>query len=277
MKVTRAQVFQALEATRNRYLFGNQAEEAAELDDQIAYLGRVPGQDLNSMVETAEGTSARLNDALLVKDLRAGFPCGPVTLLGGVAGGLALGAGAATLAQLLKLSEGWTALAAVTAGLGGALLPMAVGMIQTQKLERMAGAAETLKKHRPEIIQHHERSQGPALKVERFLTLARSAETDYLRQGKPSSAARISRVAGFVSDTGRESLVEAFNHIHSQALTDREWRERLTWMEQTPELPALLHSMSEVERLGGDAEAGLEIEFEENSVTIGSVVLPHQG
>ena len=276
MKVVRSQVFQALEATRNRYLFDDRAEEAATLDDEIGILRKVPGDDLDSMAESAERSFERYDGAFMVRDLRAGWPSGPITLLGGVAGGLGGGAGGFALSRFIGISEGWTTVVSLVTGLAGMALPMAIGLYQENQAGKMETATKALKRHRSEIVNFSpEQNSGSSITVEQFAGYAKAAENDYLLAGKPSSAARIARVAEFVNDVGEESLVEAFNEIHRRSLDGGRWRERLDWIETTPELPDLLLSMSQVERVNSVGDDGLDIEFEENSVTIGSVVLPH--
>ncbi|GMU54637.1 MAG: hypothetical protein AMXMBFR33_37830 [Candidatus Xenobia bacterium] len=273
---TRANALRALESKRNQLLVEDRRAEAHQVEQDRRLIARAPGQDLYQMAQLSQERARSLQNSVLAKDARAGWPMGPIGmglgLLGGGLGaavGIALESFHAPIEIALPLG-----LLAVGGGLSLALLPELV----YQRGERAAETSRAIERNFSYIQSFTPPEQGAGqLPMADFLRLAARREGELLSEGHPLRAADLKLVSQSLQSLNCPSLEEGLDEVFRRAHDgpdEKRWGTVLGIVQDSPDVLRLVRSMIQVDNLvGGLNGSGGALEVRPDAVRIGSVVL----
>ncbi len=273
---TRAQALRALESRRNQLLVEDKPEEAGQVEKDRRLIARAPGDDLYQMAQLSQERARSLQNSVLARDARAGWPMGPIGmglgLLGGGLGaavGFALESSRAPIEIALPLG-----LLAIGAGLSLALLPE----LAHRRGERAAETSRAIERNFSYIQSFTPPEQGAGqLPMAEFLRLTARREGELLGEGHPLRAADLKLVSQSLQSLNCASLEQGLDEVFRRAHDgpdEKRWGTILTIVQDSPDVLGLVRSMVQVHTLAGGLEGrGGAMEVRPDAVRIGSVVL----
>lgn len=273
---TRAHALRALESRRNQLLVEDKPEEAGQVEKDRRLIARAPGDDLYQMAQLSQERARSLQNSVLAKDARAGWPMGPIGMGLGLLGG---GLGAA-VGMVLESSRAPIEIAlplgllAIGGGLSLALLPE----LAHRRGERAAETSRAIERNFSYIQSFTPPEQGAGqLPMAEFLRLTAQREGELLGEGHPLRAADLKLVSKSLQSLNCASLEQGLDEVFRRAHDgpdEKRWGTILTIVQDSPDVLGLVRSMVQVHTLAGGLEGrGGAMEVRPDAVRIGSVVL----
>lgn len=276
---SRATALRALETRRNQLMLEDRPEEARQVERDRRLIAKAPGDDLYEMTRLAQETSRRMENHVLARDARAGWPMGPIGLGLGLAGAAVGGAIGWSLESLLHAPVEVSlplGLVSVVGGMACALIPEHFHR-QGEKARETSGAIE----RNFALIQGFTATPETEgrLPMGDFVRLGAARERELLRQGEPVKAAELRHVCDSLEKLSFSTLEESLDEVYRRAPDDRKYEQLLGNIQNSPEVLGLVRSMLEVDTIKASLDPrGSSLELRPDAIRIGSVVLrPKRG
>ncbi len=271
----RATALRALETKRNELLLEDKKDEARQVESDRRLIAKADGDDLYQMTQLAQQKARKLENNILVKDARAGWPVGPI--------GFGLGLGGAAVGGVIGYTLDAVVHAPVEISLPVGMVAIIGGLMcafipdhfhgQYQNAQATAQAID----RNFSFIQSFTGAPQGKLAMADFQRLGAAREQELLVQGQPMRAADLRHVCDSVGElklaTLEESLDEVFRRAHDGPEQKR-WEQVLGKVQDSPDVLGLVRSMLEVDTLSGALDGrGGSLEVRPDAVRIGSVTL----